>query len=226
MTSPYGALVPGVTPAMFGTAEEAAAFGGDLEFRYGRLDAGAADLHSIGVGARLGNLGIVGAWQVCNGCGQRSLAGVEYDIVLSRARRSETLRSFSFVSGVRPGLGLGVVSGEGEAVLAVATTLDVPLSMAIPVGARLWLVPHLEPGIGNGFTLDGGRRESGVHASIAGGVSVMEFRPGVGLNVGYRRIIHRGSPGTWGIGLTLRRDTPESAVHRWHDAVTPRRTST
>ena len=209
VTSPYGALVPGVTPAMLGMAEEAAAFGGDLEFRYGLLDGDAVRLHSLGLGARLGNLGIVGAWQLCNGCSQRSLAGLEYDFVLSRVRFDETVRATSFVTVLRPALGLGLVSGEGDAVVAVATTVDLPMSLAVPLGPRLWLIPHVEPGVGNGLAVQEGDREGGFHGAIAAGITLLELWPGIGINVGYRRILLADRPGTWGLGVTLRRDMEE-----------------
>ena len=209
VTSPYGALVPGVTPAMLGTADEAAAFGGDLEFRYGRLDDGATVLNSIGIGARLGNLGLTGVWQNCDGCGSRSLAGIDYDFILARVRRDDLPRTLAFAVGARPGLGLGIVSGEGDAAYAVATTVDVPLSLAIPVGARIDVIPHIEPGFGNGLVIQGGERDSRFHATIAAGVTLMNIRPGLGINVGWRRIFLGGAPGTWGVGLTFRRSAED-----------------
>ncbi len=205
VTSPYGALVPGVTPAMLGTAQEAAAFGGDLEFRYGRLAREGTTLTSIGIGTRVGNFGITGAWQHCNDCDSRSMGGVDYDFIIRRLRREDLPRTLMFTLGARPGIGLGIISGGGEPVYALAATFEMPVSVSIPVGAQLDLVPHLEPGFGSGMMVQGGERDSRFHGSIAAGVTLMNIRPGVGLNVGWRRIMLRDAPGTWGVGLTFRR---------------------
>ena len=205
VTTPYGALVPVVTPAMMGMAAEAAVFGGDLELRYGRLDDGATVLNSLGIGTRIGNLGIIGVWQQCAGCGSRSLAGVEYDAVLARLRRPDSARVASVFVGLRPAVGLGIVSGEGAVAYAISTTVDLPVSIAFPMGSKVQLIPYVEPGFGNGFVAQGGQRDSRFHGTIALGLAVMNVRPGMGINLGWRQILLDGAASTFGAGITLRR---------------------
>ena len=205
VTTPYGALVPVVTPAMTGTAAEAAVFGGDLELRYGRLDDGDVVLNSLGIGTRIGNLGIIGVWQTCAGCGSRSLAGVEYDAVLARIRRHDGARVASVFVGLRPAVGLGIVSGDADAAYAVSTTVDLPVSIALPIGSKVQLIPYVEPGFGNGFVAEGGERDSRFHGSIALGLAMMNMRQGIGINLGWRQILLDGAASTWGAGVTVRR---------------------
>ena len=214
VTSPYGALVPSVTPAMLGMADEARALGGDIEFRYGRLDDRTTVLNSFGLGTRIGNLGITGVWQVCDDCGSRSLAGLEYDVMIARARRGDPVRALSFAIAARPGLGFGFVSGEGASAFTVATTVDVPMSLSIPAGVELEIIPHVEPGFGNGLVLQGGERDSRFHGTFAAGVTLMDLRPGLGINLGWRRILLDGSPDTWGFGLTYQRVTDIGGFER------------
>jgi hypothetical protein len=205
VTTPYGSLVPGITPAMLGTSDEAAVFGGDLEFRYGRLNDGATVLNSFGIGARIGKLGLVGVFQKCDGCGSRSLAGVDYDFIVARTGRVPGERSMSFVTAIRPGIGVGFVSGEGDAAVALATTVDVPLSLSIPMGQTMELIPHVEPGVGHGLVIQDGQRDARVHGTIALGVTLMNLWPGIGVNVGWRQILLNRAAATWGAGLTMRR---------------------
>ena len=205
VTTPYAALVPGVTPAMLGTAEEARLFGGDVEIRYGRINDGATVMNSFGIGLRFAHFGITGVWQKCDGCGSRSLAAVDYDVVIARVRRGDDARPTSFVLGLRPGVGIGFVAGEDDVAIALATTLDLPLSVAIPWGSRFELIPHLEPGFGNGIVFQGDRRDSRFHGTAGAGVTLNNVRGGVGFNVGWRQVLLGGAPGTWGAGLTLRR---------------------
>ena len=217
VTTPYGALVPVITPAMLGIAAEAAVFGGDLEFRYGRLDNGATVLNSLGIGVRLGKLGIIGVWQQCDGCSSRSLLGVEYDAAIARVRRDDDPRVTSLYVGLRPAVGVGIVSGEGDAAYAIATTVDLPVSTAIPIGEGVQLIPYAEPGVGNGLVIEGGRRDSRFHGTIALGLAVMDMRRGFGINAGWRQILLHRAAATWGVGVTLRRGgfgrTPSRVAH-------------
>ena len=205
--TPYGSLPPMITRGMAGGApgpRENSAF----ELRYGQFTI-AGDNRPVrtgGIGARFGALGLVVGYQGCSGCDGGLLLGADYEGVLVRQMLTGNGAHSLFTLGLRPAVGFGRSFGSGPDVSAISATLDVPVSVAVPVGQTARVVPFVAPGFGVGALRGGGgASDSGTRGSIAFGAALVDLAPGLGLNLGWRKVFIDGGPTTIGVGLTFDR---------------------
>lgn len=204
--TPYGSLPPMITRGMAGgppgPRENTA-----VELRYGQFTF-AGDNRPVrtgGIGARFGALGLVFGYQGCSGCDGGMMFGADYDGVIVRQMLTGNGAHTLFTLGLRPAVGFGRSFGSGPDVSAITATLDVPVSVAVPVGQTARLVPFVAPGFGVGALRGGGDSDSGTRGSIAFGAALVDLAPGLGLNLGWRKVFIDGGPTTIGVGLTFDR---------------------
>lgn len=204
--TPYGSLPPMVTRGMAGGPagpRENSAF----ELRYGQftLSGDTRPVRTGGVGARFGALGVVVGYQGCSGCDGGLLFGADYEGILVRRMLTGNGAHTLFTLGLRPAVGFARSLGSGTDVSAITATLDAPVAVAVPVGQTARVVPYIAPGFGVGALRGGGSSESGTRRSIAFGAALVDLAPGLGLNVGWRKVFIDGGPMTIGVGLTFDR---------------------
>ena len=205
MSSPYGSLAPTVTRAMAGGMATGRS---SFELRYGHwaFDGESEAVHTGGIGARIGAVGIVVGYQGCSGCdGGEIIGGVDYEaIVLKRTMTADNSHSL-FTLGLRPAVGIGHTVGSGGGGTAFVATMDAPIAVSVPVGKTAKMVPYISPGYGLGAVRAGDETENGTRAALAFGVGLVDLAPGLGLNLGWRKIFLEDAPMTIGIGLTFER---------------------
>lgn len=205
MSSPYGALAPTVTRAMTGgTATGHSSF----ELRYGHWGLDAADIgvHTGGIGARVGAVGFVVGYQGCSGCdGGEIMGGIDYEAMLLKRTLTADNSQSLFTVGLRPTLGLGHNVGSDGNATAIVAAMDLPIAVSVPVGKTAKMVPFVAPGYGVGAVRVDGDSENGTRGALAFGVGLVDLAPGLGLNVGWRKIFLQDAPMTIGLGLTLER---------------------
>lgn len=206
MSTPYGSLAPTVTRAMAGgTATTHSSF----ELRYGHwaIDGENSAIHTGGIGARIGAVGFVLGYQGCSGCdGGDLIGGVDYEaLVLKRTMTADNAHSL-FTVGLRPALGLGhTVGGGSGSATTIAATIDAPIAVSVPVGRTAKMVPFVSPGFGLGAVRTGDQSEHGTRGAVAFGVGLVDLSPGLGINLGWRKIFLADAPMTIGVGLTFER---------------------
>jgi len=206
MATPYGALPPVVTRGMAG--QSSGVIGrSSFELRYGRYAfAGERDaVQAGGVGARFGAVGIVVGYQGCSGCDGTLMAGADYEGVVVRQLLTGNGARTLFTLGLRPSIGFGRSTGAGPDVSAITATVDVPISVAVPVGTTARMVPFISPGFGAGALRGNNDSESGTRGSIAFGAALVDLAPGLGLNVSWRKVFLEQAPTTIGIALSFDR---------------------
>lgn len=204
MSTPYGALPPVVTPAMTGHQPKAGS-GSVFELRYGHyaFDGSSDAVHSGGIGARFGRVGVIVGYEGCSGCGGDIMGGVDYDATLVSQTLTGNGASSYFTVGLRPAAGFGRTTGSGRGTSLFSGTVDVPFAVAVPVGKSARVVPFVSPGFGFGSARGGGDSETGTRGSIAFGAGVVDLSPGLALNLSWRKIFLQDAPTTIGVGLTL-----------------------
>ena len=204
MSTPYGSLPPVVTPAMTGRAARAGS-GNVFELRYGRYAFnGSPDaVHTGGVGARFGRVGVVVGYEGCSGCGGDIIGGVDYDATVFSRLLSANGGSSYFSIGLRPAFGVGRSTGSGSNATLFSATVDVPFAVAVPVGQSARVVPFVSPGFGLGSARGGGESETGTRGSIGFGAGVVDLAPGLAFNLSWRKIFLDQAPTTIGVGLTF-----------------------
>jgi hypothetical protein len=204
MSTPYGSLPPMVTRTMAGgVAQHPSSF----ELRYGHwaFDGQDPALHIGGIGARFGAVGLVVGYEGCSGCDGAIIGGVDYEAVIVKQALTGNGANSLFTLGLRPAVGLGHTVGSGDGGTAISATLDVPIAVSVPVGKTAKMVPYVSPGFGVGAVRASGESEHGTRGSIAFGVGLVDLSPGIGLNLGWRKIFLRDAPTTIGVGLTFER---------------------
>jgi hypothetical protein len=204
MSTPYGSLPPAVTRAMAGGT---ATGGSSFELRYGHwaFDGESDAVHIGGIGARVGKVGFVVGYEGCSGCDGGIIGGVDYEAVLLKQTLAAENAHSLFTLGLRPALGLGHTLGGGGSATAITATLDAPIAVSVPVGKTAKMVPYVSPGFGVGAVRSGDESESGTRGALAFGVGLVDLAPGLGLNLGWRKIFLQDAPMTIGLGLTFER---------------------
>lgn len=206
MSTPYGSMPPVVTRRMAGQSSGIASTS-SFELRYGRFSfAGDNDaVHTGGVGARFGALGIVVGYQGCSRCDGAFMAGADYEgIVVQRLLAGNGARTL-FTLGLRPAVGFGRSIGSGPDVSAISATLDAPVSVAVPVGRSARMVPFISPGVGVGALRGNRDSDSGTRGSIAFGAALVDLAPGLALNLSWRHVFLEQAPTTIGVALSFDR---------------------
>ena len=206
MTAPYGSLPPVVTRAMAGRSSGVGS-NGAFELRYGRftLDRASDAVHTVGVGGRFGALGLLVGYQGCSGCDGSLLAGADYEGVVAQQALTGNGARTLFTLGLRPAVGFARTMGSGPDVSAITATLDVPISVAVPVGTSARMVPFVSPGFGVGALRGNNDSDSGTRGSIAFGAALMDLAPGLGLNLSWRKVFLEQAPTTIGVALSFDR---------------------
>jgi hypothetical protein len=206
MSTPYGTLPPVVTRTMAGQSSGNAT-GNAFELRYGHFtfDNAADAVHIGGVGARFGAVGLVAGYEGCSGCDGGMMIGADYEgVVVQQLLTGNGARSL-FILGLRPSVGFGRSLGDGPDVSSISAAVDVPFSVAVPVGTTARMVPFVAPGFGVGALRGGGESESGTRGSIAFGAALVDLAPGLGINLSWRKVFLEGAPTTIGVALTFDR---------------------
>lgn len=204
MSTPYGSLAPNVTRAMAGgTATGRSAF----ELRYGHwaIDGESDAVHIGGIGARIGAVGLTVGYEGCSGCDGNIIGGVDYDATVVRHELTADNGHSLFTLGLRPALGLGHTTGGGGSATEIAATMDMPIAVSVPVGKTAKMVPYVSPGFGLGAIRSGSDSENGTRGAIAFGVGLVDLAPGLGVNLGWRKIFLQDAPMTIGLGLSFER---------------------
>lgn len=206
MSTPYGTLPPVVTRKMAGRSAGTAA-GRTFELRYGHfaLDNQSDAVHIGGVGARFGGLGLVAGYEGCSGCDGSLMLGADYEGVLVEQLLTGNGARTLFILGLRPSVGFGRSTGSGPDISSITAALDVPISVAVPVGTTARMVPFVAPGYGVGALRGGGDSESGTRGSIAFGAALVDLAPGLGVNLSWRKVFLDQAPTTIGVALTFDR---------------------
>lgn len=205
MATPYGALPPAVTPRMHVPAGPLTT--SSFELRFGRFAfERSTAVQSFGIGARFGRGGLIAGYQGCSGCDGSLLLGVEFDGALAARTLKGAELAQTLTLGVRPALGYGLALGGGSG-SALSATLDFPISLATQIGGGRQLAAFVSPGYGYGRLSGRAASVSGTRGSVGAGIAVINVAPGLGLSAGWRKIFLQDAPSSWGIGLTLGRDS-------------------
>ena len=206
MSTPYGTLPPVVTRRMAGQSSGIVA-GSTFELRYGHfaLDNESDAVHIGGVGARFGGLGLVAGYEGCSGCDGSLMLGADYEGVVVQQMLTGNGARTLFILGLRPSVGFGRSTGSGPDVSSIALAVDMPISVAVPVGTTARMVPFIAPGYGVGALRGGGDSESGTRGSIAFGAALVDLAPGLGINLSWRKVFLDQAPTTIGVALSFDR---------------------
>jgi hypothetical protein len=204
MSTPYGTLPPNVTRAMAGGP---ATGHSSIELRYGHwaIDGESDAVHLGGIGGRIGAIGLVLGYEGCSGCDGGIIGGVDYEAVVVKQTLNADNAHSLFTLGLRPAVGLGHTLGGGGSATTISATMDVPIAVSVPVGKTAKMVPYISPGFGVGAIRSGDETENGTRGALAFGVGLVDLAPGLGLNLGWRKIFLEDAPMTIGIGLTVER---------------------
>jgi hypothetical protein len=203
MLTPYGALPPLVTPAMFGGSSGNSRVGPSFEAKYGHwgLGDGEEPWNTFGLGARTGPIGFVVGYAKCEGCDDGAImGGVEFERILVSAPLGAASPT-SLALGLRPSVGYTKPMGDQEG-SAVSAAIDLPVSLSASIGDGFRIAPFVTPGFGYGRMDDGEFKDSGTRASIAAGVGFLT-RGGLALHVAWRKIIIDEGVSTFGVGMSL-----------------------
>ena len=206
MSTPYGTLPPVVTRRMAGQSSGMAT-GSAFELRYGHfaLDNESDAVHIGGVGARFGGLGLVAGYEGCSGCDGSLMLGADYEgVVVQQLLTGNGARTL-FILGLRPSVGFGRSIGSGPDISSISAAVDMPMSVAVPVGRTARMVPFIAPGYGVGALRGGGDSESGTRGSIAFGAALVDLAPGLGINLSWRKVFLDQAPTTIGVALSFDR---------------------
>jgi hypothetical protein len=103
--------------------------------------------------------------------------------------------------GLRPAVGLGVAGGDG-AFRAWSASIDVPVSIAVPVGAEARLVPFITPGLALGRLSGPDDAQSGSRAALGAGVGFRHSRA-VSVHLAWRKVFIENGPSSVGVGLVI-----------------------
>lgn len=204
MSTPYGTLPPVVTRRMAGQSSGIAATS-SFEVRYGHFafDNESDAVHIGGIGARFGALGLVAGYEGCSGCDGALMIGADYEGVVAQQLLTGNGARSLFTLGLRPSVGFGRSLGSGPDASSITAAVDMPVSVAVPVGATARMVPFVAPGYGVGALRGGGESESGTRASIGFGVALVDLAPGLGINLSWRKVFLDQAPTTIGVALTF-----------------------
>lgn len=204
MSTPYGGLAPTVTRAMAGGP---AAGRSSFDLRYGHwaFDGESDAIHIGGIGARVGAVGFVLGYEGCSGCDGNIIGGVDYEAVVIKHTLAADNAHSLFTVGLRPAVGLGHTLGGGGSATELSATMDLPIAVSVPVGKTAKMVPYVSPGFGLGAVRSGNETESGTRGAVAFGVGLVDLSPGLGINLGWRKIFLQDAPMTLGIGLSFER---------------------
>jgi hypothetical protein len=206
MATPYGSLPPVVTRTMAGRSAAAPAHSA-FELRYGRFafDGSNEAVHTGGVGMRFGAVGAVIGYQGCSGCDGSIMGGVDYEgVVVQQMLTGNGARSL-FIIGLRPAVGFARSRRRSNDASAISANIDLPVSVSVPVGATARMVPFVSPGFGVGAVRGGGTSESGTRGAIAFGAALVDLAPGLGLDIGWRKVFLEHAPMTIGVSLSFDR---------------------
>jgi hypothetical protein len=214
MLSPYGALPPLVTPAMFGSVPTMAGRSPvAFEVKYGRWSFGEPEepWNIFGLGARAGAFGFTAGYGKCSDCGDGVLMGsVEFERTLVTSPLQGNASTSAFAIGVRPSVGFGKAMGDAEGT-AISAAIDLPFSLSAPVGTGFRIAPFVAPGFGYGRLTSGddvegeeGEEGSGTRASLAAGVGFLT-PGGFAAHLTWRKIFIEQGPSTLGIGVSFGR---------------------
>lgn len=204
MTVPYGSLPPVVTRRMAGRSAGIASTSA-FELRYGQFSLDRSEVHTGGVGARFGALGLILGYQGCSGCDGSLMAGADYEgTVVQQTLTGNGARTL-FTLSLRPAVGFARTIGSGPDVSAITATLDMPISVAVPVGTSARMVPFISPGFGVGALRGNNDSDSGTRGSIAFGGALMDLAPGLGVDLSWRKVFLGQAPTTIGVALSFDR---------------------
>jgi len=203
--TPYGALLPMVTPGMVGADPVEGRASRAVEVRYSRWSfEGDGDVfNSFGAGGRIGGVGFGAGHSQCSGCDGVFMGGVDFEAVLKTTTLGSDASASLISIGLRPAVGIGFFTDVTK-LIVLSGAIDLPVSVSIPVGTAAHLVPFLSPGAGVGRISDRGESRTGTRASLAAGVGLVAAN-GLGVHLGWRRIFIEDGPSTLGVGISFGR---------------------
>jgi hypothetical protein len=204
--TPYGALPPVVIRTMLLDEDRPAGF----EIRYGRSALDDARVGTFGVGGEFraprGSGGFAMGLRKCSSCDDIFMAGFDYTAVLTKRLIGPDLDMGMITIGLRPSAGIARSTPDTGYVVALAGAIDVPISVAIRLGHVAQIIPFISPGTGYGRLAREGETEpeGGWRYAVGGGVGLVGFNNGLGMNISFRKVFvdDRGFT-TWGLGLTI-----------------------
>ena len=210
MSTPHGSMPAVASPLMAGEARTGAA----LDVRYGRYSFDGSDVttSTIGLGGNFaaGERGRVGVMlgrsaADCDDCEATMMAGVDYSRSLfSRPVGASTNSSLNI--GIHPEFGYGKIDGgAGDDVNAMSFSVDFPVSYAFGMKSGMQVVSFLAPGMGYGRLSAQDESLSGTRTSIGGGVGLLNIGNGLGVNLGFRKVMLEEAPTQWGLGMSWNR---------------------
>lgn len=199
-STPLGALPP-VAPMAAGAAR-------GTMLRYGRLPIGdGATLQTVALrfdrSTGAGRLGWTVGTQLCDGCSNLVMTGVDYIRPLVGSRATSP-RSARLQAALAPSLGLAIPLESLGSTWIVSAGVGVPVSVSVPVGATARLVPFLTPGLGVGILAGGGGGEVGARPFVGGGAELTGIGGGVGVSAGFQKLFVRNAEVQVGAALTWR----------------------
>jgi hypothetical protein len=88
---------------------------------------------------------------------------------------------------------------------ALAGAVDIPIAIALSLGHGAQIIPFISPGAAFGrLAIEGDPPPEGAwHYALGGGVALVGFNTGLGMNIGFRRVFIDGGFTAWGIGLSI-----------------------
>ena len=205
MSTPHGALPAVASSLMTGEARTGAA----LDVRYGRysFDGSDASISTIGVGGNFalgaGRMGLMLGRQTMEDVdGATNMFGVDYSMSLfSRPVGASTTSSLNI--GLHPAFGYGMDSETDLNAMSLA--VDVPVSYAVGTKTGMQFVGFLAPGMGYGRLSDDTDSLSGTRTSLGGGIALLNIGGGLGVNLGFRKVMLEEAPTQWGLGMSWSR---------------------
>jgi hypothetical protein len=206
MFTPYGALPPLGSRAMAGLPPTDGRAAATFEIKYGHwaFDEVEEPWNTFGLGGRVGSVGLTLGYGKCEGCDDGFImGGLDFESILLRSPFGTAASNASFAVSVRPSLGFGMPTGDGEGNV-FAANVDFPLSFTMPVGVGSRFVPFVAPGFGFGRLDDGTDSETGTRAAIAAGVGFLTSG-GFGMHLAWRKIFIDEGPSTLGVGVSFGR---------------------
>src|SRR5690606_16822749 len=165
--TPVGALPLTARSTMFDAEPAPTSF----TARYGTQE----DLHTFGIGGdfRAGGSGrasITLGYNPCDGCEGTFMLGADYITPITRRASGSGATPPAFTVSLNPSVGVARLA-EGE-VTALATSVGLPISVAIGEAGAARFAAFVSPGIGLGRLSGLGDSESGMRPMLGGGVGL------------------------------------------------------
>jgi hypothetical protein len=206
ITTPVGAFTPlAPTPR---SAQGRTPIGVQARYSHWQFDEDDDNTNNFGAGLVIGRGPVRAAlelgWRTVKDCGDcgHVMGGVDVEVGLLERTLDGAV---TLGVALNPALGFARPGNRGNEITTLAGALSVPISLSIPAGAVLRVVPFVSPGFGVGRVSGGGESSTGSRAMLAGGLAVGGLRAPVQLTASARKVLIADSPTVLGLGLSLGR---------------------